>query len=99
MRRLATAVSLLVLCAAGCADPGVPRPGDTVAPRIVQIENWTPGQRGVIYVLLEATDQSGNTRQLSFRASPSANPVAQIDFFDDGGQFVESADVELSERC
>ena len=57
-------VGLLLL--SGVNRSGLPRAGDTVSPRLVQETQWEPGGEGQLWVELAATDQSGDSRRLSF---------------------------------
>ena len=82
----------------GCSQ-GLPGPGDTVAPRLTQPINWTAGEMGELWVDLAATNASGNSRRLSFAASPVENPIATVAFFDGQGSLVGEEEVELSQRC
>ena len=99
MARWSIMAVAVILATAGCSDPSLPRPGDTVSPLIVGMSNWNAGERAALQVALVATNWTGKSRELSFFASPENNPVAQIQFYDGGNQVVESLDVELSERC
>jgi len=93
-------LSVAVVCmAAGCSDSGMPGPGDTVSPRIVDPLNWSAGQTGMLRVELHAKNKTGQLRRLGFAVSPTTNPVAQVQFFDADGQAIELLDVELSKRC
>ena len=102
MRKWVPLLVAVMTLAAGCGEqslPSLPQPGDTVSPRIVGTGQWKPGGNVNLRVVLEATDEMGNSRQLGFEASPKINPVAEVQFLDGGDQIVESIEVELSKRC
>ena len=88
----------VLLLLVGCGQ-GLPRPGDTVAPRIVQPVNWTAGEETELFVELAATNESGRIRRLTFAASPNENPVASFVFYDTHGEVIGREEVELSTRC
>ena len=99
MRKWSILSVAVVFLTAGCGNPSLPQPGDTVSPRIVSIGIWEAGQAGMLRVELHATDEAGDSRRLGFEASPDVDPVAHVQFFDAGGIVIESLDVELSKRC
>ena len=78
---------------------GLPQPGDTIHPRLVQDVEWKPGEEGELWVELAASSKSGEIRRLSFAATPRKNPTAQIQYFADDGQLLGSELVEISQRC
>ncbi len=99
MRNAAPILMSVAILAVGCSSSGLPQPGDTVSPRIVNKLQWEPGNKVDLRVELSAKETSGNSRQLSFRASPKKNPVARVHFYDATGAKIKSQDVELSIRC
>ncbi len=86
---------------AGCGySSDKPRPGDEVKPALTDLIRWKAGQdRGSLWVDLQATDTSGKSRRLGFRASPTHNPVAHIEFFNADDRPIHTTSVELSQRC
>jgi hypothetical protein len=98
MRKTVWPVFGVALMVTGCGGPGVPQPGDQVKPAFSQNIDWEAGQKGELWVRLQATNTEGKTRGLSFPASRK-NPVAVVQFYDQNQQRLSSEDVELSERC
>ena len=89
----------MLISVAGCGHSGFPQPGDVVFPNIVRNIHWTAGKSGEVWAELSAKDESGQSRRLSFAASPVKNPVATVVFYDADGATVGHDEVELTERC
>jgi len=105
MRKHSVTIILIGLAIVGAARliylsrSGMPQAGDTVRPRLVQEIEWEPGQDGPLWVELAATNESGDSRCLSFATSPKHNPVALVSFYDSAGKPMSPSTVEPSQRC
>ncbi len=101
MGKWARWLAVALIAAAGCGfSSDLPRAGDEVKPALTDPIKWKAGQdRGSLWVDLQATDASGKSRRLGFRASPTHNPVANIEFFNADDRPIHTTSVELNQRC
>ncbi|MER3417277.1 MAG: hypothetical protein C4297_13865 [Gemmataceae bacterium] len=92
---LMSSASILVGCS---SSSDFPQPGDTVKPSLTRPIAWVAGQKGELWADVRAITPQGQSRRLSFRASPN-NPIARVTFYAQDGSLLEENVYELGTRC